>query len=81
MKVPSEIQNTVSAVLSHVVPSLIWQSQRKESGLCLLKAAAVMDAKVDRIIQNGTTEKAYSVDQAWAGILLLKPDSHVQSHS
>jgi ribosomal protein L11 methyltransferase len=52
VKVPNEMEDAVSAVLSNVVPSRMWQNQRKESGLCLLKAAVVMNARVDRIISK-----------------------------
>lgn len=52
VKVPSEMEGAVSAVMRSVVPSLMWQNHRKESGLCFLKAAVVMDARVDRIISK-----------------------------
>ncbi len=52
VKVPGKMEDAVSAVLSSVFPSLMWQNERKESGLCLLKAAVVMDARVDHIISK-----------------------------
>jgi ribosomal protein L11 methyltransferase len=52
VKVPSGMEDAVSSVLSNVVPTLMWQNQRKGSGLALLKAAAVMDDRVDRVISE-----------------------------
>lgn len=50
VKVSHGLEGAVGAGLSSFVPSLMWQSEKKGNGICLVKASVVMDARVDRII-------------------------------
>ncbi len=46
------MEGTVSAVLSSLAPSMMWQNEKRDSGTCLLKATLVMDGQVDRILSR-----------------------------
>lgn len=69
VKVSHEMEGAVSAGLSKSVPSLMWQNERKQSSLSLLKAAVVMDGQVDRII----SEIEEALRRIEAKHLLLEP--------
>lgn len=52
VKVPCEMEGSVRAVLSSLVPSMMWQNEKKKSGTCLLKTTVAMDGQVDRILSR-----------------------------
>lgn len=52
VKVSREMEGIVSAVLSSLVPSMMWQNEKKDSGICLLKATVAMDGQVDHILSR-----------------------------
>ena len=52
VKVPRDMAGIVSATLRSFVPSLMWQYEKQESGLCLLKTSVVLDDQVDPILSD-----------------------------
>jgi ribosomal protein L11 methyltransferase len=56
IKVSGDMEELVAAALRRFVTSLVWRHERKDGGICLLKAAVAMDAGVDRVL--GSVEAA-----------------------
>ena len=52
VKVPCEMDGLVRAIPSSLVPSMMWQNEKKKSGTCLLKTTVAMDGQVDRILSR-----------------------------
>jgi ribosomal protein L11 methyltransferase len=52
VKVPRDMAGIVSATLRSFVPSLMWQYEKQDSGLCLLKTSLVLDDQVDPILSD-----------------------------
>jgi len=49
---PPDMEGSVSAALDSYVPSMTWEKEKKESGVCLLKTTVVMDGQVDGILAD-----------------------------
>ena len=52
VKVPQEIECSVSDALSRFVPLMMWDKEKSETGTCLLKTTVVMDGQVDGILAD-----------------------------
>ena len=52
VKVPHDMEGSVSAALSSFVPLMTWEKEKSESGTCLLKTTMVMDGQVDGILAD-----------------------------
>jgi ribosomal protein L11 methyltransferase len=61
IKVSGDKERPVAAALRSFVGPLLWRHERKDSGICLLKAAVTMDAGVDRVL-GGIEEALQSVE-------------------
>ncbi len=50
VQVPLEMKDPVHTALSHSLPLLHWESERKDSTLCLIRGAVLMNSQVDTIV-------------------------------
>ncbi|MGD8757397.1 MAG: 50S ribosomal protein L11 methyltransferase [Deltaproteobacteria bacterium] len=52
VKVPHDMEGSVSGALSSFIPLMMWEQQKKQSDTCLLKTTVVMDGHVDGILAD-----------------------------